>query len=64
MSTPEPGVFAWHTSSYTAGNGNCVEVAETSTEVRVRDTKDRDGGQLAFDRAPWRAFLTSGDVDR
>lgn len=46
----------WRTSSYTAGNGACVEVAETSAEIRVRDTKDREGGQLTFPPSAWRAL--------
>ena len=57
MTTPQPDDLAWRTSSYTASNGACVEVAETAAEVRVRDTKDRKGGQLTFGHAQWRALL-------
>ena len=46
----------WRTSSYTAGNGACVEVAESTTEIHVRDTKDREGGQLTFAHSAWRAL--------
>jgi hypothetical protein len=47
----------WRTSSYTGnGGGNCVEVADTARAVVVRDTKDRDGGTLAFTADAWRAF--------
>ena len=46
----------WRTSTYTGGNGNCVEVADATLAVLVRDTKDRDGGTLAFSAAAWREF--------
>ncbi|MGA9690117.1 MAG: DUF397 domain-containing protein, partial [Pseudonocardiaceae bacterium] len=26
MTAPEPGGIVWHTSSYSYGNGNCVQV--------------------------------------
>ncbi|RNL83854.1 DUF397 domain-containing protein [Halostreptopolyspora alba] len=48
----------WHTSSYSSNHGgNCVEVAEWSDSVGVRDTRDRDGGHLSFPLAEWSVFL-------
>jgi hypothetical protein len=48
---------SWRTSSYTGnGGGNCVEVADATRVVLVRDTKDREGGTLAFPADAWRAF--------
>jgi hypothetical protein len=48
--------LSWRTSSYSGNNGgNCVEVAAPDA-VLVRDTKDRDGGTLAFTRDAWAAF--------
>lgn len=49
----------WRTSSKSGGNGNCVEVRFTGELIEVRDTKDRNGGQLSFTPEEWRAF-TSG----
>jgi len=50
----------WRTSSYTGnGGGNCVEVADAASAVMVRDTKDRDGGTLAFSADVWEAFTKS-----
>jgi hypothetical protein len=55
-------VGVWRKASYSTANGNCVEVAATrdqaGTDVLclVRDSKDRDGGSLAFTPAAWRAF--------
>lgn len=47
----------WRKSSRSANNSYCVEVALTSQVVGVRDTKDRDGGTLVFDRQQWTSFL-------
>lgn len=46
----------WHTSSYSAGSGNCVEVAEGATTM-VRDTQNREAGHLGFDPQEWTALL-------
>lgn len=48
----------WRVSTYTAAEGNCVEVAAASRNVHVRDTKDRKGPALAFTGDQWDAFLT------
>ncbi|MFD9896104.1 DUF397 domain-containing protein [Amycolatopsis sp. NPDC059027] len=53
-------VSAWHKTSYSSGSGaNCVEVAAAPLVVAVRDTKDRDGGQLTLPAPAWSAFLTT-----
>ncbi len=59
MSTPDRNSVVWRTSSYTAGSGNCVEVAPAAAAgtVLVRDTKDREGPVLAVPATAWRAFL-------
>lgn len=77
MTTPDPQGFTWHTSSYSAGNGACVEVGwrkssysaanggcvevgrQDQTQVRVRDTKNRTSGTLAFPAPHWHRFLTT-----
>lgn len=48
MHTPDRHDLAWRASSYSAGQGNCVEVARTSSWVLFRDTKDRAGGTLSL----------------
>ena len=56
----------WRTSSR-SGGGNCVEVAfekETGL-VHVRDSKDRSGPVLTFDRVAFQdfiAFVTEADA--
>ncbi|WP_184539962.1 DUF397 domain-containing protein [Micromonospora polyrhachis] len=40
------------------GGSTCVEVADNLPGVvLVRDTKDRDGGTLAFNPSAWRSFI-------
>ncbi|WP_258345477.1 DUF397 domain-containing protein [Saccharopolyspora gregorii] len=53
------GLVGWRTSSHSGPQGNCVEVGGSLAAVGVRDTKDRDGGTLVFDRRAWRSFLDS-----
>ncbi|MCZ2525427.1 DUF397 domain-containing protein [Streptomyces sp. HB2AG] len=48
----------WFKSSYSGGDGGeCVEVDATPGAVRVRDSKDREGGTLAFSPEAWTAFV-------
>jgi hypothetical protein len=47
----------WRKSTYSGGNGGgCVEVGQSADTVRVRDTKNRDGGELTFSADAWRMF--------
>jgi Domain of unknown function (DUF397) len=50
----------WRKSSYSGGNGGaCVEVADTTDMILVRDTTNRDGGALAFTASAWSAFINN-----
>ncbi|MFJ3220916.1 DUF397 domain-containing protein [Kitasatospora sp. NPDC086801] len=50
--------LAWFKSSYSGNEGGeCVEVAETTEVIHVRDSKDKSGPQLAFEPASWQAFV-------
>jgi hypothetical protein len=50
--------LSWQLSSYTNGNGACVEVATLPEGGRaIRDSKDRSGPILVFTAAEWRAFV-------
>lgn len=40
-------------------SGNCVEVGRPTGDILVRDTKDRDGGTLAFSADAWGIFIRS-----
>ena len=59
MTPPEPDSIVWHTSSYSGGNGACVQVAPAPDRVLVRDSKDPDGPALAVPTPAWRAFLSA-----
>ncbi|WP_435208224.1 DUF397 domain-containing protein [Streptomyces sp. bgisy034] len=50
----------WFKSSYSSNEGpECVEVAisPADTTVHIRDSKDKDGAQLAFADRSWAAFV-------
>jgi hypothetical protein len=46
----------WRKSSFSADQGNCVEIASEGRSVLVRDSRDRDV-VLAFSVARWSAFM-------
>ena len=47
---------AWRISSYSGGQGNCIEVVGHGNRVLVRDTKERTGPVLRFSPNAWRRF--------
>jgi hypothetical protein len=57
----------WFKSTFSSGNGQCVECAHLSDGgMAVRDTKKRSGGDLRFTADEWKAFLAgvrSGEFD-
>lgn len=56
----EPVDLSWRKSNYSSnGGGECVEAAHVPGAVLVRDTKDRDGGTLAFTADAWSAFVAA-----
>jgi hypothetical protein len=57
MSTTE---LHWFKSSYSGGGGdNCIEVAIQSPQaIHVRDSKQRESGQLALSPIAWSAFVS------
>ncbi|MDX6393695.1 MAG: hypothetical protein QOJ73_4758 [Streptosporangiaceae bacterium] len=58
---------AWHKSSHSSQDGNCVEVASNLPgAVAVRDSKDLHGPALIFTPGEWRAFaagIRGGEFD-
>lgn len=52
----------WVKSSYSGGNGACVEVRSPSVQaVAVRDSKNPSGPALGFEPTAWSTFV--GAVD-
>nr|WP_145485160.1 MULTISPECIES: DUF397 domain-containing protein [Streptomyces] len=48
----------WFKSSYSSGgDGDCVEVATTPATIHIRDSKDKQGPQLALTPTTWSAFV-------
>ncbi|MFF7592127.1 DUF397 domain-containing protein [Kitasatospora purpeofusca] len=50
----------WRKSSYSAQEGQCLEVADEVTGlVPVRDSKDTAGPALAFPAEAWQSFVSA-----
>ena len=57
MTSADLSRAAWRKSSYSGGNGNCVEVAPSRPAViALRDSKDPSGPRLILAREEWREF--------
>jgi hypothetical protein len=55
-----PQDISWKKSSYSAANGNCVEVARLGAGyVGVRDSKNAAQPALGFTPASWRTFISA-----
>lgn len=56
MSTSD---LAWFKSSYSGSQGdNCVEVAQSTQAIHVRDSKDQRSPELALSPTAWDDFVT------
>jgi hypothetical protein len=59
----DPDRDGWFKSARSRDGEDCVEVL-LGTDVGVRDTKDRRGGQLAISASGWTAFIDAVKTDR
>jgi hypothetical protein len=51
--------LSWHKSTHSGDSGDaCVEVAACPRTIHVRDSKDKDGPQLALSPASWARFIS------
>jgi hypothetical protein len=59
MTAREPYRIVWHTSSYSGGNGDCVQVTPAPGRVLVRDSKHPSGPALTVPIPAWQTFLVT-----
>ncbi|MFD4575678.1 DUF397 domain-containing protein [Streptomyces sp. NPDC058417] len=60
MAIRQGNTVAWTKSSYSTGNGACVEVkSPVMAALAVRDSKVEDGPVLDFPADAWNLFVTS-----
>lgn len=60
MAILQGATATWTKSSYSGGNGACVEVkSPVVPALAVRDSKVSGGPVLAFPADAWNAFVTS-----
>lgn len=58
MKNEQADQLRWFKSTHSGGDGGeCVEVAADWEAIRVRDSKERGGPQLAFPRDAWAGFV-------
>ncbi|WP_346011996.1 DUF397 domain-containing protein [Streptomyces sp. SID3343] len=58
--TQQADIFSWRTSTYSQGNGECVEIAPTAAmDTLIRDSKDRAAGSIQASPRAWTALLHS-----
>ncbi|GAA1122140.1 DUF397 domain-containing protein [Nocardiopsis composta] len=56
----DPGRLDWYVSTYTGGQGNCVQVADLPEGSRaLRDSKHPHQGFFTLPAAEWSAFVRS-----
>ncbi len=60
MRSIDPSKMSWRKSSYSAANGDCLEVGQLiNGHIGVRDSKNVSKGALGFRAAEWRAFIVA-----
>ena len=67
MTTSDPAVTLWRTSSFSGNNGTCVEVAALPDgHIAVRNSNHPDEGMVLFTRAEMSAWMNgvkAGEFD-
>ncbi|WP_255950385.1 DUF397 domain-containing protein [Streptomyces odontomachi] len=59
MAIKQGATHVWTKSSYSTGNGACVEVKSPQSQaIAVRDSKVPEGRTLAFAPGSWGAFVS------
>jgi hypothetical protein len=66
LTEAERARLAWRKAQASSSNGACVEIAEVSGKIAMRDSKDPDGPVLIYTPSEFRAFLSgakTGEFD-
>ena len=58
-----PSRGQWFKSTYSGSHGECVEVADLTGRIGMRDTQNRELGALLFGTDEWEAFLGTARDD-
>jgi hypothetical protein len=58
------GGSSWRKASYSAGNGECVEVSSRPGLVFIRDSKDPEGPVLSYSTDAFQSFLAAAKRGR
>lgn len=67
MNASDLSGVTWRKSTRSGANGNCVEVAQLTGAIALRDSKDPSGPALVFTPEEWAAFIEGakdGEFDR
>ena len=59
MSEYPPESLAWQKSSWSVGDGACIEIVESDAFIFIRDSRRPDGPLLSVSHDEWRAFVKS-----
>jgi hypothetical protein len=57
MSTGYPGIVHWRKSSHSSSQANCIEVAFPDAAVAIRDSKNREAGEVVVPAVAWTTLL-------
>jgi hypothetical protein len=58
------GDLQWRKARRSAANGACVEVAPTSGQIFIRDSKDQNGPVIRYSACSWRMFVVGAKSGR
>jgi uncharacterized protein DUF397 len=59
VTTPDPSIIRWRTSSFSGNNGTCVEVAALPDgHIAIRNSNHPDEGTILFTHAEINAWIS------
>ena len=58
QSERSPGRQIWRKSSYSITNGECIEVATSQREIKIRDSSHPASGIICASPTSWQRFIS------